>query len=74
MFGITATQVGSFVRSAIIFAGGYFVNKGLLDADMVITIAGAVSTFSVAAYGMYLRSKGNLVSAAITATAPKALY
>lgn len=71
MFGITVTQVGSAVRSAIIFVGGYAVAKGYITEGDMVAIAGAVAAGAAALYGWYLRSQGKLVDAAIKATAAK---
>jgi hypothetical protein len=68
MFGITITQVGSAVRSAVIFVGGYFVAKGYISEGDMVAVAGAVAAGASALYGMYLRSKNKLVDAAINAS------
>lgn len=55
MFGITVAQVGSAVRSGLIFAGGYFVAKGYVTEGDLVSIATAVAGGVSFIYGLWIK-------------------
>jgi len=50
---MTQDQVGGIVRALVSAAGGYLVGQGLIDAETMLTLAGAVTTIAVACWSMY---------------------
>jgi hypothetical protein len=50
---MTGEQIAGVVRAIVAAAGGYFVGKGLVDAETVTTIGGAVATLATAAWSIY---------------------
>jgi len=55
---MTQEQVGGIVRAVVAAAGGYFVGQGLIDAQTMMTIGGAVTTIAVAGWSIW--SKRNV--------------
>jgi membrane protein DedA with SNARE-associated domain len=49
---LTAEQIGGIVRAVVAAAGGYFVGQGLVDAETMTTIGGAVTTLIVAVWSV----------------------
>jgi hypothetical protein len=62
MFGFTGEQLGSALRSVIIFGGGFVVAKGWFSAEEVALFGGAVGAFATAVYGIYIKRKSAKVS------------
>ena len=54
---ITTEQVGGIVRALVAAAGGYFVGQGLIDAETMLTVGGAVTTLAVAVWSIYSKKK-----------------
>jgi len=52
---MTQDQVGGIVRALVSAAGGYFVGQGLIDAQTMMTLGGAVTTIAVAVWSMYAK-------------------
>jgi hypothetical protein len=50
---MTQEQVGGIVRAVVAAAGGYFVGQGLVDAQTMMTIGGAVTTLAVAGWSVW---------------------
>ena len=50
---MTQEQVGGIVRALVAAAGGYFVGQGLIDAETMLTVGGAVTTLAVACWSIY---------------------
>lgn len=54
---ITTEQVGGIVRAIVAAAGGYFVGQGLVDAETMMTVGGAITTLAVAIWSIYSKKK-----------------
>ena len=54
---ITTEQVGGIVRALVAAAGGYFVGQGLVDAETMMTVGGAITTLAVAIWSIYSKKK-----------------
>ena len=54
---ITTEQVGGIVRAIVAAAGGYFVGQGLIDAETMLTVGGAITTIVVAVWSIYSKKK-----------------
>ena len=52
---MTSDQIAGVVRALVAAVGGYFVGQGLVDAETVTTIGGAVATLAVAAWSIYAK-------------------
>lgn len=52
---MTGEQIAGVVRAIVAAAGGYFVGQGLIDAETVTTIGGAVATLAAAAWSIYAK-------------------
>ncbi len=52
---MTGEQVAGVVRAIVAALGGYFVGQGLVDAETVTTIGGAVATLAAAAWSIYAK-------------------
>jgi hypothetical protein len=50
-------QIGGIVRALVAAVGGYFVGQGMVDAETVTTIGGAVATLAVAVWSIYAKRK-----------------
>lgn len=50
---MTHDQVGGIVRAIVAAVGGYFVGQGLIDAQTMMTIGGAITTIAVAVWSIY---------------------
>jgi hypothetical protein len=50
---MTGEQIAGVVRAIVAAVGGYFVGQGLVDAETVTTIGGAVATLAAAAWSIY---------------------
>ena len=51
-------QIAGIIRAVIAAVGGYFVGKGVIDAETVSAIAGAFTTIIVAAWSVLAKRKG----------------
>ena len=47
---MTGEQIAGVVRAIVAALGGYFVGQGVVDAETVTTIGGAVATLAAAAW------------------------
>lgn len=54
---MTTDQIAGVVRALVAAIGGYFVGQGLVDAETVTTIGGAVATLAVAGWSIYAKRK-----------------
>jgi hypothetical protein len=54
---MTQEQVGGIVRALVSAAGGYFVGQGLIDAQTMMTLGGAVTTLAVAGWSIWSKRK-----------------
>ena len=54
---MTQDQVGGIVRALVAAAGGYFVGQGLIDAETMLTVGGAITTIAVAVWSIYVKKK-----------------
>jgi len=54
---MTQEQVGGIVRAVVAAAGGYFVGQGLIDAQTMMTLGGAVTTLAVAGWSIWSKRK-----------------
>ena len=52
---MTGEQIAGVVRAIVAAAGGYFVGQGVVDAETVTTIGGAVATLAAAAWSIYAK-------------------
>ncbi len=52
---MTGEQIAGVVRAIVAALGGYFVGQGLIDAETVTTIGGAVATLAAAAWSIYAK-------------------
>jgi len=52
-----SAQIAGVVRALVAAIGGYFVGQGLVDAETVTTIGGAVATLAVAVWSIYSKRK-----------------
>ena len=50
---MTHEQVGGIVRAVVAAAGGYFVGQGLIDAQTMTAVGGAVATLAAAVWSIY---------------------
>lgn len=57
MFFLSAEQVGGIVRAVVAAAGGYFVGQGVVDAETMTVIGGAVTTLVVAVWSVIQKKK-----------------
>lgn len=54
---MTQDQVGGIVRALVSALGGYFVGHGIVDAQTMMTVGGAVTTLVVAGWSIYSKKK-----------------
>ena len=54
---MTQDQVGGVIRALVAAAGGYFVGQGLIDAETMLTVGGAITTIAVAIWSIYSKKK-----------------
>ena len=54
---MTQEQVGGIVRALVSAAGGYLVGQGLIDAQTMMTVGGAITTLAVAVWSIYSKKK-----------------
>jgi hypothetical protein len=52
---MTGEQISGVVRAIVAALGGYFVGQGLVDAETVTTIGGAVATLATAVWSIYAK-------------------
>jgi hypothetical protein len=52
---MTGEQIAGVVRAIVAALGGYFVGQGLVDAETVTTVGGAVATLAAAAWSIYAK-------------------
>lgn len=52
---MTGEQIAGVVRAIVAAAGGYFVGQGLVDAETVTTIGGAVATLAATVWSIYAK-------------------
>lgn len=54
---MTGEQIGGIVRALVAAVGGYFVGKGLADAETVAAVAGAAATIAAAVWSVWSKKK-----------------
>lgn len=54
---MTSEQVAGIIRAAVAAIGGYFVGKGMVDADTVATIGGALATLGTAVWSVWAKQE-----------------
>ena len=54
---MTHEQFGGIVRALVAAAGGYFVGQGLIDAQTMMSVGGAITTLAVAIWSIYSKKK-----------------
>jgi hypothetical protein len=52
---MTGEQIAGVVRAIVAALGGYFVGQGVVDAETVTTIGGAVATLAAAGWSIYAK-------------------
>lgn len=52
---MTAEQIAGVIRAIVAAVGGYFVGKGVVDADTVATIGGALATLATAGWSVWAK-------------------
>ena len=52
---MTAEQVAGIVRALIAAIGGYFVGRGLADAETIAAVSGAAATLAAAVWSVYAK-------------------
>jgi hypothetical protein len=52
---MTGEQIAGVVRAIVAAAGGYFVGQGLVDAETMTTIGGAVATLAATVWSIYAK-------------------
>lgn len=57
---MTKDQIGGVVRAILSAVAGYFVGKGVIDADTAATISGAVGTILVTAWSVWTNRPAKL--------------
>lgn len=50
-------QIGGIVRAVVSAIGGFFVGKGVLDAETATALAGAAATIAVAVWSVLSKKK-----------------
>jgi hypothetical protein len=59
---MTTDQIGSIIRSILIFAGGWAVSQGWLDNATMQTIVGGAVTILTAIWGVYTNRAAKVVN------------
>ena len=54
-------QIGGIIRAIVAAIGGYFVGKGLVDANTVATVGGAVATIAIALWSYWTNKPGTSI-------------
>jgi hypothetical protein len=49
---MTSDQIAGIVRALVSAVGGYFIGKGVVDANTVATVAGAAATIATAVWSV----------------------
>lgn len=55
-------QIGGIVRAVVSAIGGFFVGKGVLDAETATALAGAAATIAVAVWSVLSKKKAEPVA------------
>lgn len=55
-------QIGGIVRAVVSAIGGFFVGKGVLDAETATALAGAAATIAVAVWSVLAKKKAEPVA------------
>lgn len=50
-------QIAGVVRAVVAAVGGYFVGKGMVDANTVATIGGALATLATAVWSVWSKKE-----------------
>ena len=54
---MTGEQIAGVIRALVAAVGGYFVGKGLVDADTVAAIGGGLATVATAAWSIWAKKQ-----------------
>ena len=54
---MSAEQIAGIVRALVAAVGGYFVGKGLVDANTVAAVGGALATLATAIWSVGSKKK-----------------
>lgn len=54
---MSSTELGGIVRTIAAFGFGFLVNKGLIDNETALALAGAVATIGVAIWSVVQKRK-----------------
>lgn len=52
---MTSEQIAGVIRAVVAAVGGYFVGKGVVDADTVTSIGGALATIGTAVWSVWAK-------------------
>jgi hypothetical protein len=50
---VNSDQIGGIIRALVSAIGGYFIGKGVIDANTVAQISGAAATIGVAVWSIF---------------------
>lgn len=50
---MTGEQIAGVVRAIVAAVGGYFVGKGTVDNETVVTVGGALATLATAVWSVW---------------------
>lgn len=54
---MTGEQFGGVLRAVISAVGGYFVGKGMIDSETVVSVGGAMATIGTAIWSIIAKKK-----------------
>lgn len=54
---MTGEQIAGVVRAVVAAFGGYFVGKGMVDADTVASVGGALATIATALWSVWSKKQ-----------------
>lgn len=54
---MSSEQIAGIVRAVVAAIGGYFVGKGLVDANTVAAVGGALATLATAIWSVLSKKK-----------------
>jgi len=54
---MTSDQIAGVVRALVSAAGGYFVGRGVVDADTVAALGGAFATIATAVWSVWSKKQ-----------------
>lgn len=54
---MTGEQIAGIVRAIVSAVGGYFVGKGSIDGETVVTVGGALATLAAAVWSVWSKKE-----------------